>query len=190
MRNWSLVRIGSTSSQKVLFFNLRRLQVKLEREAAERGERLGQFSLHQLVAAQLGVPVGDVEMMAGRLSGSDYSLSARQSTDEDGPAWIEALEDDGAQAAEVVERAHDAPLLRCWLSRALQNLSARERHILIERKLRGEGRTLDSLGAELGLSKERVRQLEATALAKMRRSLESQSPEVGHFLARGSTAGC
>jgi RNA polymerase sigma-32 factor len=182
MRNWSMVRTGSTSSQKALFFNLRRVQAKLEREASQRGEVLDQHQLRQLVAAEVGVPVGDVEMMEGRLSGSDYSLNATQSTDEDGREWIDALEDEGTQAAEVVEVAHDGARLRGWLVKAMQGLNARERYIVAERKLKEEGRTLESLGEELGLSKERVRQLEAAAFAKMRRSLEAQSREVRHFL--------
>jgi len=182
MRNWSMVRTGSTSSQKSLFFNLRRVQAKLEREAAESGEVLDQSILRQRVATELGVPIADVEMMEGRLSGSDYSLNATQSADEDGREWIDALEDEGTQAAEMVEGAHDAELLRSWLSRALQGLNARERYIVAERKLKDEGRTLESLGEELGLSKERVRQLEAAAFAKMRRSLENQTREVRHFL--------
>jgi RNA polymerase sigma-32 factor len=182
MRNWSMVRTGSTSAQKSLFFNLRRVQAKLEREAAERGEAIDPFQLRHLVAAELGVPVGDVEMMEGRLSGSDLSLNATQSSDEDGREWIDALEDDGTQAAEAVEGAHDAELLRSWLSRALMGLNPRERYIVSERKLKDEGRTLESLGEELGLSKERVRQLEAAAFAKMRKNLEGQSREVRHFL--------
>jgi RNA polymerase sigma-32 factor len=182
MRNWSMVRTGSTSSQKSLFFNLRRVQAKLEREAAERGEVLDSFSLRQQVATELGVPVADVEMMEGRLSGSDYSLNATQSADEDGREWIDALEDDGVQAAEAVEGTHDAELLRMWLGRALDGLNERERYIVAERKLKDESRTLESLGEELGLSKERVRQLEAAAFVKMRRSLETQTREVRHFL--------
>ena len=182
MRNWSMVRTGSTSSQKALFFNLRRVQAKLEREASQRGEVLDQHQLRQMVAAEVGVPVHDVEMMEGRLSGSDYSLNATQSTDEDGREWIDALEDDGVQAAEAVEDAHDTDRLRDWLVKAMQQLNARERYIVAERKLKDEGRTLESLGEELGLSKERVRQLEAAAFAKMRRSLEGQSREVLHFL--------
>lgn len=183
MRNWSMVRTGSTSSQKALFFNLRRVQAKLEREASQRGEVLDQHQLRQMVAADIGVPVADVEMMEGRLSGSDYSLNATQSSDEDGREWIDALEDDGVQAAEAVEGAHDGERLRGWLVKAMQGLNARERYIVAERKLKDEGRTLESLGEELGLSKERVRQLEAAAFAKMRRSLETQSREVRHFLA-------
>jgi RNA polymerase sigma-32 factor len=182
MRNWSMVRTGSTSSQKALFFNLRRVQAKLEREASQRGETLDQHQLRQLVAAEVGVPLADVEMMEGRLSGSDYSLNATQSADEDGREWIDALEDDGVQAAEAVEGAHDGAQLRSWLVTAMRGLNPRERYIVAERKLKEDGRTLESLGEELGLSKERVRQLEAAAFAKMRRSLESQSREVHHFL--------
>jgi RNA polymerase sigma-32 factor len=182
MRNWSMVRTGSTSSQKALFFNLRRVQAKLEREASQRGERLDSHQLRQKVASEVGVPLADVEMMEGRLSGSDFSLNATQSSDEDGREWIDALEDDGVQAAEAVEDSHDSAHLRSWLVKAMQGLNPRERFIVAERKLREEPRTLESLGEELGLSKERVRQLEAAAFTKMRRSLESQSHEVHHFL--------
>jgi RNA polymerase sigma-32 factor len=130
----------------------------------------------------VGVPLADVEMMEGRLSGSDFSLNAAQSSDEDGREWIDALEDDSIQAAEAVEGSHDADHLRTWLVRAMQALNPRERYIVAERKLKDEARTLESLGEELGLSKERVRQLEAAAFAKMRRNLEQQSREVHHFL--------
>jgi RNA polymerase sigma-32 factor len=182
MRNWSMVRTGSTSSQKSLFFNMRRVQARLEREASQRGENLDGHQLRQMIAADLGVPLADVEMMDGRLSGSDFSLNSTQSSDEDGREWIDVLEDEGSQAAEIVEANHDAAQLRGWLARSLGALNARERYIVTERKLRDEPRTLESLGEELGLSKERVRQLEAAAFAKMRRTLEDQSREVRHFL--------
>ena len=182
MRNWSMVRTGSTSSQKALFFNLRRVQAKLEREAAQRGDTLDGHQLRERVAREVGVPLADVEMMEGRLSGSDYSLNATQSADDEGRAWIDALEDDGMQAAEAVEGAHDVTALRRWLVKAMGALNARERYIVTERKLRDQPRTLESLGRELGLSKERVRQLEAAAFAKLRRCLEAQSREVYHFL--------
>jgi len=183
MRNWSMVRTGSTSSQKSLFFNLRRVQAKLEREAAQRGESLDGHQLREMIAREVGVPLADVEMMEGRLSGSDYSLNATQSSEDEGREWIDALEDETDQAAERVEEAHDAAHLRNWLIKAMQGLNERERFIVTERKLRDSARTLESLGEELGLSKERVRQLEAAAFAKMRRSLETQSREVQHFLA-------
>ncbi|MBL3568677.1 RNA polymerase factor sigma-32 [Rhodovulum sp. BSW8] len=183
MRNWSMVRTGSTSSQKSLFFNMRRVQARLEREAAGRGETLDRHQLRQMIASEVGVPLQDVEMMEGRLSGSDFSLNASQSTDEEGREWIETIEDDSAQAAELVEEGRDRAQLRGWLVHAMGQLNDRERFIVKERKLRDDPRTLESLGNELGLSKERVRQLEAAAFGKMRKSLEAQSPEVLHFLA-------
>ncbi|MHC0052423.1 RNA polymerase factor sigma-32 [Actibacterium sp. D379-3] len=182
MRNWSMVRTGSTSSQKSLFFNMRRVQARLEREASARGETLDGYQLRQMIATEVGVSLGDVEMMEGRLSGSDFSLNATQSSDEEGREWIEALEDDSAQAAELVAQEHDAEALRGWLAEAMSLLNERERFIVRERKLRDVPRTLESLGGELGLSKERVRQLEAAAFAKMRKSLEAQSKEVHEFL--------
>ena len=183
MRNWSMVRTGSTSSQKSLFFNMRRVQARLERESAAAGETLDKHQLRQMISTEIGVPLHDVEMMEGRLSGSDYSLNATQSIDDEGREWIDALEDDGAQAAELVENQHDTEQLREWLLSALNALNERERFIVRERKLRDDPRTLESLGQELNLSKERVRQLEAAAFGKMRKSLENQSREVHHFLA-------
>jgi len=182
MRNWSMVRTGSTSSQKSLFFNMRRVQAQLEREALGRGERLDQHQMHQLVATEVGVPLRDVQMMDGRLSGSDFSLNATQSADEEGREWIETIEDEGEQAAEVVEARHDRARLRNWLAEALSTLNERETLIIRERQLRDRPRTLESLGQELGLSKERVRQLEAAAFKKMRRHLRERGPETEALL--------
>ncbi|MGP6087695.1 RNA polymerase factor sigma-32 [Antarctobacter jejuensis] len=183
MRNWSMVRTGSTSSQKSLFFNMRRVQARLEREAAASGEELDGHQLRHKIASEIGVPLRDVEMMEGRLSGSDYSLNATQSVEDEGREWIDTIEDDGEQASEIVENAHDTEQLRDWLVQAMGALNDRERFIVRERKLREDTRTLESLGNELGLSKERVRQLEAAAFGKMRKALEAQSGEVFHFLA-------
>ncbi len=182
MRNWSMVRTGSTSSQKSLFFNMRRVQARLEREAAARGEVLDRHEMRQMIATEVGVPLHDVEMMEGRLAGSDFSLNATQSSDEEGREWIEVLEDEDAQQSAEVEHDKDIDTLRQWLLTALSSLNERERFIVQERKLRDEPRTLESLGNELGLSKERVRQLEAAAFGKMRKNLETQSREVHEFL--------
>ncbi len=182
MRNWSMVRTGSTSSQKSLFFNMRRVQARLEREAAARGEYLDKHQMRHLIATEVGVPMQDVEMMEGRLAGSDFSLNATQSTEDEGRQWIDALEDDSAQADETVTQAKDIDTLRVWLVDAMQQLNERERFIVRERKLRDQPRTLESLGTELGLSKERVRQLEAAAFGKMRKALETQCTEVRNFL--------
>lgn len=182
MRNWSMVRTGSTSSQKSLFFNMRRVQARLEREAAAAGETLDKHQLLQMISTEIGVPLHDVEMMEGRLSGSDYSLNATQSSEDEGREWIDALVDDSAQAAEQVEESHDNAQLREWLLAAMEVLTDREQFIVRERKLLDQPRTLESLGNELNLSKERVRQLEAAAFGKLRKSLEGQSREIFHFL--------
>jgi len=178
MRNWSMVRTGSTSSQKSLFFNMRRVQARLERQAGAAGEQLDGHQLRQMVASELAVSLADVEMMEGRLAGSDFSLNATQGAGEDGREWIEALEDDAAGAEEVVAARHDRARLRAWLAGALGALSERERLIVRARHLSDSPRTLESLGQELGLSKERIRQLEAAAFDKMRYRLRQETPEV------------
>lgn len=182
MRNWSMVRTGSTSSQKSLFFNMRRVQARLEREAFSRGEALDRHQMRQAISMEIGVPIHDVEMMEGRLSGSDFSLNATQSSEDEGREWIDTLEDSSEQAAEIVEDRHDRKALRDWLAEAVGRLNEREQFIIRERKLKEPVRTLESLGTELGLSKERVRQLEAAALKKMRKQLEAESEEVQELL--------
>ena len=183
MRNWSMVRTGSTSSQKSLFFNMRRVQAQIEREAAARGETLDGYQLREMIAHEVGVPLRDVEMMQGRLSGSDLSLNATQSAEDEGRTWIDTIEDDGPRGDELVEQSHDFAALKTWIGDAMQALSDRERFILTERKLRDEPRTLESLGDELRLSKERVRQIEAAGLTKMRKWLERNGAEVQTLLA-------
>ncbi|SLN32002.1 RNA polymerase sigma factor RpoH [Roseovarius gaetbuli] len=183
MRNWSMVRTGSTSSQKSLFFNMRRVQARLEREAMANGEELDGYQLREMIAHEVGVPLRDVEMMQGRLSGSDFSLNATQSSEDEGREWIDTLEDDGPRGDQLVEQDHDLGALRNWLTDAMQNLNERERFIVRERKLRDAPRTLESLGTELNLSKERVRQLEAAAFQKMRKHLEKHGSEVHNLLA-------
>ena len=182
MRNWSMVRTGSTSSQKSLFFNMRRVQARIEREATANGEELDGYQLREMIAHEVGVPLRDVEMMEGRLSGSDFSLNATQSADEEGREWIDTIEDEGPRGDELVERGMDMESLRDWLAEAMGDLNDRERLIVRERKLRDEPRTLESLGSELGLSKERVRQLEAAAFGKMRKYLERKGVGVQSLL--------
>jgi RNA polymerase sigma-32 factor len=183
MRNWSMVRTGSTTPQKALFFNMKRVESKLEREAQQRGETLDSHQLQELVAQEIGVSMRDVEMMKGRMSGGDFSLNATQSTDEDGREWMDTLEDDSPQAAETVERNHDLDQVRNWLNDAMQALSDRERYIVAQRKLVEEPRTLESIGEELGLSKERIRQVESAALTKLRKRLEANTGKAAQLMA-------
>ena len=120
----------------------------------------------------IGVPLRDVEMMDARMAGSDFSLNAVQSSDDEGREWIETLEDDAELTEDLVAGKKDRRTVQIWLNDAMAGLSDRERKILFDRKLADEPRTLESLGHELGLSKERVRQLENAALKKMRTHLQ------------------
>jgi RNA polymerase sigma-32 factor len=172
MRNWSLVRTGSTSSQKALFFNMRRVRAKLEAELSQEGDTPTSAEIRREIAEELGVPLRDVEMMEARLAGSDYSLNAQQAGEE-GREWVETLEDTGPQPDESVARGQDTVRARTWLADAFGALTERERMIIAARKLSDAPETLESLGTKLSLSKERVRQLEAQALRKMRVRLET-----------------
>ncbi|MEM8570321.1 MAG: RNA polymerase factor sigma-32 [Pseudomonadota bacterium] len=185
MRNWSLVRTGSTSSQKALFFNYHRVVARLEREGRSEGISVDAARLRTMVAEELGVSIGDVEMMEARLAGSDFSLNARQSDDDGAREWLETLEDDGPVASETVERESDLERARGWIVDALGSLNDRERKIIIERKLCETPRTLEKIGEELGVSKERVRQLEAQALSKMRSHLQTETGGAAQLVATG-----
>jgi RNA polymerase sigma-32 factor len=182
MRNWSLVRTGSTSSQKSLFFNMRRVRAKLEREMSAEGASFSQEEMRRGIAEELGCPLRDVEMMEARLAGSDFSLNAQQSGEE-GREWVETLEDDGPLAEESVSRDSDMATARQWLVDAMGALTEREKMIIAARKLGDAPETLESLGGKLGLSKERVRQLEAQALRKMRKRLELRYGDAASQLA-------
>ena len=180
MRNWSMVRTGSTSTQKSLFFNLRRVRARIEREGA--GAPMDDVEIRREIAEELGVPLRDVEMMEARMAGSDFSLNAQQAGEE-GREWMETLEDDGPGAEEVVTRRADNDRLRDWLRDAFTALTDREREIIKERKLRDEPLTLESLGERFNLSKERIRQLEAQALRKMRERLVARHGHAASDLA-------
>ena len=175
MRNWSLVRTGSTSSQKALFFNLRRIRAEKERELDEQDRQFSCMSneTRKAVAHALRVPLHDVEMMEARLGGSDYSLNTPQG-DEEGREWLETIEDDGPVSSDAVTADEDFSRTKTWIAEALEVLTDREKMIICERKLSDDPSTLESLGGQLGLSKERVRQLETQALKKMRGALEKR----------------
>ncbi len=173
MRNWSLVRTGSTSSQKALFFNMRRVRARIEREMGADFSETASPEVLAEIAEEIGAPIRDVQMMEGRLSGPDFSLNAQQAGEE-GREWMDTLEDDADTPDVEIARQTDAETARNWLVDAMGALTERERFIIKQRKLVEAPETLESLGDQLGLSKERVRQLEAQALRKMRNALESR----------------
>jgi RNA polymerase sigma-32 factor len=169
LRNWSIVRIGTTTSQKSLFFNLRRLRARLQdpSETAMSGE------VREAIADSLGVSLRDVEAMEGRLGGQDQSLNATVSEDGEDD-WQGRLADERPSPEQVVTGARDSRTLSAWLAEALADLNPRERIIIDQRRLREEGATLEELGRDLGISKERVRQLESRALLKLRQRLSGR----------------
>ena len=173
LRNWSLVRTGSTASQKSLFFNLKRVRSQIEREFDSSGASVDYGSLNKMVAEKMGVSLRDVEMMDTRLSGGDFSLNSLQQGEE-GREWIETIEDENSYGAHRVEKNKDDGTVKSWIAEAIETLNEREKTIVVERKLRDKPRTLDSIGGELGVSKERVRQLEAEALKKLRKHFETR----------------
>lgn len=167
LRNWSIVRTGTTAAQKSLFFNLRRLRARIEDATGVRLSDEGRRS----IADQLKVNVREVESMEIRLGAMDQSLNApiSESSDDD---WQEFLADSGPSPEEVAIGMRDSETRSRWLAEALRELSPREQTIIRQRRLQDEGATLEQLGRELGVSKERVRQLEHRALMKLKDSIE------------------
>lgn len=171
LRNWSIVRGGTSSAQKALFFNFRRLRAKLQKSMGSAAE------IHQEAARILGVSEADVALMDARLSGPDTSLNAPMREEGDGSAdRVEFIASDDEPIDEVVEHVIDAERRSLWLNDALDVLDGRELKIIRERRLSEDGATLEALGSALGISKERVRQIETRALEKLRDALTKAHP--------------
>jgi RNA polymerase sigma-32 factor len=173
LRNWSIVRGGTSSAQKALFFNLRRLRARLTRGGQERIDS----SVHLSIARTLKVSVADVALMDSRLSGPDLSLNMPMSDEESAAERMDFLPDTGPLQDETIAEQIDSDRRVSWLRQALGVLSERELRILRKRRLQEEAETLESLGDQLGISKERVRQIETRALEKLKTALLSRHPE-------------
>lgn len=169
LRNWSIVRGGTSSTQKALFFNLRRLRAQLSRTGPD-----SQAQLFDRIGKAVGASTADVEMMNARFSGPDVSLNGPIRSDDasDSAERGDFLVDDRPLPDETVSDGIDTERRNSRLHEALTLLSDRELRIVRERRLKDEVATLESLGAELGISKERVRQIETRALEKLRRALD------------------
>jgi len=169
LRNWSIVRTGTTSAQKSLFFNLRRLKARIAngtRDQLTPDDR-------QSIAETLGVKVIEVEKMESRLSASDRSLNAVPGGQEDegGSTWQELLVCNAPTPHETVEEIDKDARLREWIADAFKHLNERERAIVSARRLSEKNVTLQQLGTKFGISKERVRQIENRALEKMKTAI-------------------
>jgi RNA polymerase sigma-32 factor len=167
LRNWSIVRTGTTAAQKSLFFNLRRLRARIEHASGRPLTHEGRLN----IARELNVEIAEVEAMETRLGAVDQSLNAPigEGGEDD---WQEYLSDSRPNPEDVVIGMRDSATRSRWLTDALRELNPRERAIIAQRRLRDDGATLEELGRELGVSKERVRQLEHRALLKLRASIQ------------------
>lgn len=174
LRNWSIVRGGTSSTQKALFFNLRRLRAKLSSGTTQ----ISETELVEKIAETMGVKVQDVAAMSARLSGPDTSLNAPVlESDGSGADRQDFLVSEDPLPEETVGGVIDTERRTRWLETALGVLSERELRIVRERRLSEEGETLEALGQKLGISKERVRQIESRALDKLRDALLKVQPD-------------
>jgi len=167
LRSWSLVKIGTTAAQKKLFFNLRREKAKIH--AFEDGD-LRPEHLHT-IATNLGVSEEEVIQMNRRMAmGGDTSLNAPLREEGEGE-WMDWLTDETPTQDVAVADAEEAQVRHKLLGQAMEHLNERERHILTERRLRDDPRTLEDLSQEYGVSRERVRQIEVRAFEKLQKAM-------------------
>lgn len=180
LRNWSIVRLGSTRERKALFFKLRHVQARLAAGAPLGEDRA---ALNAQVAGILGAAPDEVFRMDAILRRGDHALNARLLSREEESQGL--LPDDRPSPEETAIAADDRRSWSSLLDEALSGLSDRERRIVVARRLAeaGEAPTLGMLGARLGVSTERVRQIEKAALGKMRRALLSRGADPAVLLA-------
>lgn len=173
LRSWSLVKIGTTAAQKKLFFNLRRIKGQLE--AVDEGD------LHPdqvtEIANKLDVKEDEVVQMNRRMSGGDHSLNAPMRADIEGE-WQDWLVDEDTPDQETAYAdAEELDYRRGLMADAMSALNEREQHIIAERRLSDSPKTLEELSIEYGISRERVRQIEARAFEKLQIAMQSAAAE-------------
>ncbi len=169
LHSWSLVKMGTTAAQKKLFFNLRRLKGQMQ--AIEDGDL--QPEQVAKIARVLGVPEVDVVNMNRRLAAPDHSLNAPLRADSEGE-WQDWLVDDAESQEDTLGEREEMTGRKALLDGALRTLNDRERHILIERRLKDEPTTLEDLSQQYSISRERVRQIEVRAFEKLQKAMQTQ----------------
>ena len=169
LRNWSIVRTGTTAAQKSLFFNLRRLRARIDGANAS---RLSECAIKE-IARVLRVTEPEVEAMEARLAGADKSLN--DAFGEAGEGEVQdMIADESSTPEETTLELRESEVRALWLAAGLSELTQREQTIIRERRLRDKGVTLAALGRRFGISKERVRQIEYEALGKLRAAIVRQ----------------
>ncbi len=169
LHSWSLVKMGTTAAQKKLFFNLRRLKGQMQaiEDGDLRPEQVGQ------IARALSVSEQDVVNMNRRLAAPDHSLNAPVRADSEGE-WQDWLVDEGDSQETMLAEHEEFSGRKALLGEALRTLNQRERHILVERRLKEEPATLEDLSQVYSISRERVRQIEVRAFEKVQKAMKSQ----------------
>ena len=167
LHSWSLVKMGTTAAQKKLFFNLRKLKGQIE--AIEEGDLTPEHV--SKIAKELDVPEADVISMNRRLMGPDHSLNAPVRVEGEGE-WQDWLVDERDNQETRLGDRQELGLRRDLLAKAMRLLSERERHILVERRLKDNPTTLEDLSREYGISRERVRQIEVRAFDKLQKAIK------------------
>ena len=176
LRSWSLVKMGTTAAQKKLFFNLRRLKGQID--AIEEGDLTAEHV--EQIATKLGVSEDEVVSMNRRMSGGDASLNAPLRASEGESEWQDWLEDDNAvNQEEHVAETDEFSLRMELLQEAMGELNDREKHILTERRLSDEPKTLEELSEVYSVSRERVRQIEVRAFEKLQNAMRKAATERG-----------
>ena len=172
LRSWSLVKIGTTAAQKKLFFKLRKLKGQIQ--AIDDGD----MSPEQVekIATALNVPEQDVVSMNRRLAAPDNSLNAPLRAESEGE-WQDWLVDDSVDQETELAETEELEQRRELLMNAMGNLNDREKHIIMERRLTDEPKTLEELSNVYSISRERVRQIEVRAFEKLQKSVRFQAAE-------------
>ena len=172
LKSWSMVKMGTVASQKKLFFSLRRIksQLKIHDNGELSDEQAGRIS------EAVGVTETEVQHMNRRLYSRDLSLNAPMSNSDEGSAeFQDSLVDNRPSPESLVGEREELSVRSAMLERALSELPERERHILIERRLKDDPVTLEELGTEYGISRERIRQLEVRAFDKLQKLIHAEA---------------
>ena len=176
LRSWSLVKLGTTSAQKKLFFNLRKAKARIG--ALEEGDMRPENV--QRIATDLGVTEAEVISMNRRLSGGDASLNATVGSEGEGTMqWQDWLEDEDADQAGDYEARDELSARRELLAEAMDVLNEREKDILTQRRLSEESITLEDLSSQYNVSRERIRQIEVRAFEKLQKRMRDLTKDRG-----------
>ncbi len=176
LKNWSVVRTGSTASQKALFFNLKKIKQQINDVSRE---FMGQEELNE-VSNMLKVKSIEVQNMESRLAGGDLHLNQKVDNESENDL-MSLLPDDRQNPEETFEDFNDKKIQKDFINKAIDTLNEREKTIIRLRKFREKSITLDELGQKLKISKERVRQIETKALEKLKKSILEISQQNKEF---------